>query len=352
MTIEGIDADLLRRFIPVDSLPENHLNDLGRKAVIQNLPRGRILFKRGDENRYFHFLIEGTADLADAEFNIEAVEGQTDRARACLDDGNPHGVTAVTTSDVQVLVVERDYLDLVLTWDQAGNYMAEEVLSTETGNDWMSCLLQSHIFAQIPPANIQQLFQKFEEITLPPGAAVIRQGEPGDYFYVLKSGAARITRRIRRDGEPTEILLAEVGPGDVFGEDALIGDTPRNATVQMTTPSELMRLGKDDFKQLMEAPVTRFITLAECVQHREAGKRLELLDVRLPQEYREGHLKGARNLPLQAMRNNTDRLEEGVTYVTVCDGGRRSVLAAFILCQFGLDAIALEDPPKPSRDAA
>ena len=91
------------------------------------------------------------------------------------------------------------------------------------------------------------------------GDNVIKQGDPGDYFYVLKSGHCRITRRLSQDGQVKEVSLAEIGPGDVFGEDALIGDAPRNATVTMIDDGSLMRLGQEDFEDLLQNPVLRAI---------------------------------------------------------------------------------------------
>ena len=98
---------------------------------------------------------------------------------------------------------------------------------------------------------------------MPAGEAVVKQGDPGDYFYVLKSGRAQIVRRMSSDGDLKDVTLAELHPGDVFGEDALIGDAPRNASVVMTVSGSLMRLGKEDFRVLMQDPIMRYIDFDE-----------------------------------------------------------------------------------------
>lgn len=209
------------------------------------------------------------------------------------------------------------------------------------------------MFAAVPPAKIQALFARFEEVRLAAGEVVIRQGDPGDYFYVLKSGTCRITRRLSQAGKLQEVPLAELGPGDVFGEDALIGNAPRNATVTMASDGALMRLGQEDFEDLLQDPVITYIDYDEMqVMIRDPEARIELLDVRLPVEFRRGNIPGSRNLPLHALRQNLDRLRPDTVYVLACDGGRRSILASYILSQEGLDARVLRDAPSLSSSAA
>lgn len=341
-SVDAVSLKTLRGMVPFDTLSETHLIDIQGKGRLVALDKSKIVFKRGTSDGQLHYLIDGAVDLTDANYDVRPVVGGSERARAALDDHNPHAVTAVTTSPVQLFVVPKDHVDLVLTWDQAGNYMVTELSEgTDIDNDWMSSLLGAAMFAAIPPANIQQLFARFEEVTFESGADVIRQGEPGDYFYVVKAGRCRVAR----DGSKEEVL-AELGPGDMFGEDALIGDAPRNATVTMVSDGELMRLGKADFQALLQDPVLDYIDYESLLALIDApDEQVQVLDVRLPAEYQQGSVAGSRNLPLQVLRQNIAQLDADVCYVVTCDGGRRSVLAAYLLSQEGLDARVLSDPP-------
>jgi CRP-like cAMP-binding protein len=344
---DSMPLDLLKRLVPFNTLSESHLQDIQRKGRLVLLDRGKVLFKRGAEDPDVHYLLQGSVDLTDASFDITPVEGGSERCLRALDDHNPHAVTAVSTTPVRLFVVPKDHVDLVLTWHQAGNYMVTDLTSGGAfDNDWMSSLLASAMFAAVPPANIQQLFAKFEETRKDAGQAVINQGDPGDYFYVVKSGRCNVTRKVLRQGETKEVLLAELGPGDMFGEDALIGDAPRNATVTMITQGALMRLAKPDFQALLQDPVLDYVAYADLLAMLEDPKeKVIILDVRLPAEYKEGNVPGSRNLPLQVLRENLSRLDPDTLYVVTCDGGRRSVLAAYILNQEGMIAHVLKDPP-------
>ena len=75
----------------------------------------------------------------------------------------------------------------------------------------------------LPAVTIEHLARHVEHVTIKPGQTVCVQGEPGDAFYVIESGDAAVLG----DGK----LLRTLGPGDSFGEIALIHDIPRTATV-------------------------------------------------------------------------------------------------------------------------
>ena len=352
---DAVSLNDLRRFEPFSRFSETHLNDIRRRSDIVAHPKGKILFKRDEVDTRLHFLLEGSVDLADANFNVVPVEAGSERAVQSLDVAGPHTLTAITTSPVRLLSVQKDVVDLVLTWDQAGNYMVADLSAGEREGvelDWMSNLLQSALFAQIPPANIQRLFTRFQEITFTAEQPVVVQGEAGDFFYVLKAGRARIVRRMTVEGQSRDLTLAELRPGDVFGEDALIGDAPRNASVVMITDGSLMRLNKEDFQSLLQHPVLRFVDWPTYLELARTGGTVELLDVRLPLEFKQGRIKGARNLPLHALRQQLQTLSQDCTYVTTCDGGRRSQLAAYILNQHGFDAVVLKDIPEGLVTAA
>ena len=353
---DSVDMRILRRFKPFDGLADTHLNDIRRKLETAQHPKGKILFRRDEADASLHFLLEGSVDLADANFAITSISADTARANESLDATNPHAFTAISTTPVTVASLPKDYLDLVLTWDQAGNYMVSDLSAGELDGvelDWMSCLLQSALFAQVPPANIQKLFSRFVEVVARQGETVVGQGEPGDFFYVVKTGRAHIMRRMTVDGQVKDLTLAELRPGDVFGEDALIGDAPRNASVVMAVDGSLMRLGKDDFGSLLQQPVLRYVDWSQYQAMLQVpSDAVELLDVRLPVEYRQGRIKGARNLPLHMLRQQLPTLAPDAHYVTTCDGGRRSALAAYLLHQHGFDAVVLKDVPTGLVSAA
>jgi rhodanese-related sulfurtransferase len=232
-------------------------------------------------------------------------------------------------------------LDMMLTWDQTGSYEVNELRGVgeegPSSDDWMTNLLQTKAFHKIPPANIQAIFMRMQRVDYKSGEVVIKQGDEGDYFYVVVKGRCAVTREtpLNRDG----IKLAELGIGDTFGEEALISDAKRNASITMLTEGALMRLAKQDFRTLLNEPMLEWVDMDEGRTIVAQGGKW--LDVRLPSEFENYRLDGALNLPLYFIRLKLKTLERDVHYVVCCDTGRRSSAAAYILCERGFEAYVL-----------
>jgi rhodanese-related sulfurtransferase len=250
----------------------------------------------------------------------------------------PRRVSAKARDRVQFISIDSDLLDVMLTWDQTGTYEVSELAGEEDdGEDWMTMLLQTKAFHKIPPANIQAIFMRMQQINYKSGDVILKQGAEGDYFYVLTRGSAVVTREtpLSKDG----IKLAELNVGDTFGEEALISDAKRNATVTMRSDGHVMRLGKEDFKTLLNEPMLDWVDRQEAEAIIAEGG--QWLDVRLPSEFENQHLDSAINIPLYFIRLKINTLDKGRQYVVCCDTGRRSSAGAYILSERGFQAYVL-----------
>ncbi|NBC23390.1 MAG: cyclic nucleotide-binding domain-containing protein, partial [Gammaproteobacteria bacterium] len=141
---------------------------------------------------------------------------------------------------------------------------------------------------------------------------------------------------------------AELGVGDTFGEEALISDAKRNATVTMLTDGSVMRLGKDDFNTLLNEPMLEWVDYAEAQDI--VAKGGQWLDVRLPSEFDNYHQEGAANIPLYFIRLKLGTLDKDKRYVVCCDTGRRSSAGAYILSERGFNACVLRGGINSARN--
>jgi CRP-like cAMP-binding protein len=339
---EGRAADvaLLRKFSPLDGMKNDNLTALARKVAVSELPAGRTLFKEGDNGKRTIWLVSGMLELRERDRTVAMIRGGTPEARNPISQSLPRQHTARAVDPIEYLAIDSDLLDMMITWDQTGTYEVAELqaqFGNTGGDDWMTTLLQTKAFHRIPPANIQAIFMRMQRVACRAGEIVIQQGAEGDYFYAIVSGKCIVTREtpLNREG----IRLAELSVGDTFGEEALISEAKRNATVAMATDGVLMRLNKQDFRELMNEPLQQWVSYEEA---REIiGKGGRWLDVRLPSEFQNLSLEGAVNIPLYFIRLKLTALDRNVPYVLYCDTGRRSSAAAFIMLERGFDAYVL-----------
>jgi len=339
MTDKIPTIDTLTAFIPLDSLKRENLTALAKKTQIKDLQSGQILFKEGDREKRTYYLLAGNLKLSNKSGSTKTIEAGTTESRIPLIPVLPRHYTVTADSAVQFISIDTDLLDVMLTWDQTGHYEVSELNDGDepASNDWMTTLLQSKTFQLIPPGNIQAIFMRMQQVNYSAGDVVIKQGDEGDFFYVITKGTCTVTRETPLNDEG--IQLAELHDGDTFGEEALISEAKRNATVTMLTDGAVMRLGKDDFNKLLNEPIINWTDYDEAKEIVANGGYW--LDVRLPSEFEAFHEEGAINIPLYFMRLKLNTLDPGKTYVLCCDTGRRSSAGTFILNESGFNTRVL-----------
>jgi CRP-like cAMP-binding protein len=346
-----IDEEKLKQYSPFDGLQEEYLAEALEQVSVEEIAKGKMLFKRGRANTRRYFLIEGRVDLIDAQYNIQSLRG----GHGALTTLNPDSPTrcscVVKDSTAMVFSIEAEVLDRLVAWSESAESAFEAEMSsrndfdpTATGqfdvvsvedeftNDWMSSLLSSPLFSRVPLALVQDLFAKFNDIDAEVGQIVIKEGEQGDFFYVIASGRVRITNK-------SGSVDIEMEAGQHFGEEALLGDTLRNATVEVIEPAILKQLGADDFNSLLTEPVLKYLTAEQLAA---LDKPHKVIDVKMPLEYRAHHYSGAINLPLSRLRAAMKELAQSAVYVIPDDCGSRSKIAAHLMCQAGFDAYIIQ----------
>jgi CRP-like cAMP-binding protein len=252
-------------------------------------------------------------------------------------------------TDASVLAIDSVVLNRMLTWRLS---YQDLLLALEQGGEeveWLEQLLENPLFAKVPPANIQAMLARLQRLELPAGSQVLAEGEAGDCCFFLRSGRAEVMRGAGSESQ----VLAELEVGACFGEEALLSDRPRNATVTMIEEGSVLRLDRQDFFALLKAPVVAEVSLGEASRLLSQGG--QWLDVRLQEEYERAHALESLHMPLQLLRLKARLLDRSRTYLCYCDSGKRSASAVFLLTQLGYSAYALRDGldalPAVQRDA-
>jgi len=334
-------VDQLAKYIPMNTLDAERLLDLSQHARMVSLAKKSRIFQHGDQDSLVIFLYEGSITLKNKTSTITLTADDKD-ALMSLDPHQPRLYTAIANSDVKLIYVERNLLDILLTWDPYSGYQVNEIYENNQQpgyydqNDWMLTILKSSIFKKIPPIKIQVMFQKLETVITQKNQIIFSQGDEGDYFYLIKSGHCQI---IRDTGYEKEKII-NIGPGNSFGEEALLSNSPRNATVKMLNDGALLRLNKKDFDDLFIDPVVEILDFAQAEALHAHGATW--VDVRQEEEYNTSFIPESLNIPLNRIRESLTEIPIDAPCIVYCDTGQRSACAAYLLSAYGYEAYMLE----------
>ncbi len=351
--MSAVSPDLLRAFEPLSSLSDARLQEFADLCHMETIGAGLDPFRIRPAAEQMSYLVSGQLQVHFASGGLETVIGGTATARVALARAEP--IThAKALTDIEMIRIDRDLLDIMMTWDQLAAFDATRTGRFKTvsaqapavdpiPDNWnvMSGVfsmrnLRTGAFAHMPSPHIGELLNRFSRLEVKAAQVMIREGEEGDYYYVIESGRAQVTRQV---GGVT-VTLADLKNGDAFGEEALVLEAKRNATVTMNLDGVVLRLAKQDFIELLKEPLLNKVQAAEAESKVAAGA--QWLDVRYPAEYQYDRMQGAINVPLAEIRNAFGVLDKSRSYVVYCQSGRRSAAAAFLLAHRGFKVMLLD----------
>jgi len=194
-------------------------------------------------------------------------------------------------------------------------------------------------FSELTRAEVLACGEAMETIVVPGGSDVVRQGQPGQYLYVVEEGKVEVWRSGPSFG-PAPVRVATLGVGAAFGEEALLQESTRNATIRAKSDSRLLRLSKAMFDKYLRGRLVDEIDAAEA-QRRLAEGGAVLIDCRYDVEYGLAHIPGARLMPLDQLRDRIRGLDHKKSYIVYCRTGSRSRAGAYVMRQAGLRAACL-----------
>ena len=400
-----ITPSVLANFEPLSTLSSSRLQELSGLCFVERVSKEiNPLRLNMAKTSQVMFLLAGDLGLRFKDGSKKILRASTPAAKYSIDERRLALQDAIALTEVQVIRIDLDLLDIMMTWDQlsrikplpnknnaaqasipqpqtaAKNTPSKQVAITETSHTsqlvsekrdpqaspalapskaklvnadetpnvslWMrdtdmfsAQKIKSGIFSRLPTANIEEMFRRMQYVAFGAGQVVVQQGAIGDYYYLLESGIALMTRITVSQNKPE--LIKTIATGDFFGEEAVVSEGKSNVSVTMQSAGAVLRLKKSDFNELLKAPLINTVTQTQAQQQMTAGKAV-LVDVRFPSEFKFDSIDGAVNLPLNQIRNLMAGLDKTKQYMTYCQTGRRSSAAAFILIEQGFDAVVLE----------
>jgi cAMP-dependent protein kinase regulator len=220
------------------------------KLIDKEFQEGEVLCNEGDKGDSIFIISEGEvsitrtdsygkkvslSELSDGDFFGEfAFFAKTDRL-ATVVAKKETSVFEITNDDIEAIIKEFPEVKDVLF-----EFYKERVI--------VNLLALSPVFSPLTLEERDEVISKFAMKEYAIGKDVIKEGDPGDSIFLVKSGRVKITTN--KGGKI--ISLAELNAGDFFGEISLVTGKPRTATVTAETQAELLELKKADFDSILE----------------------------------------------------------------------------------------------------
>jgi len=240
--------DRLTGILP--GLGTHELNQIVSAVKPVTYAAGALIIREGDTAEEFFVVLEGQVEVVKelhAPDEKQIVLSQLGPGAYFGEIGLLRGIKRTASvraaTDVTVLVLNREtFITIVSECDLVSAQIADTVRQR---------VMATRLAETLPRLSRQQIARylpNFKLIRYKPGEAIVRQGEPADMFYIITIGRAEVVNH-RPGGE--DFVLAQLGPGEWFGEMGLILGSPRNATVRASGDVEVMGLDRKNFQELM-----------------------------------------------------------------------------------------------------
>ncbi len=285
------------------------LAGVARNARVLCLPPARWLARNHRDLGAHFYLLRGRVHTEAPRQRLRA------RAFGAVRHVYPGCGAVRTASPCQLLRIADEQRDFLLRRSQND-------LAADPAEGWLTQFLNSRMMTELPMDGWQRLLAAFVPRTFARGAPIIRAGSEADCCFVVERGHAVVHRGAR--------TLAHLGPGDFFGEDALVLGTTRTADVTALAPVLAHAIDLHTFNELL------LFRLVQAVTHVRGGRLLNLGPARVA---------GAVRVRVDALRDQAGQLDPKVTYFVVGGSVAERYLCAFLLLQRGLRASPVDGTP-------
>ncbi|MBI3915132.1 MAG: cyclic nucleotide-binding domain-containing protein [Chloroflexi bacterium] len=243
----GDTRALLQRAPLFAEFSAEEIKKIAARLRPENFARGQIILEQGAVGEKFYLLRRGRVqvfrrDAEGLEHPLEElVSGDYFGERALL-TGDPRNATIRAATPVEALTLSKKDFDRLIRPGFEGHRKVDAAIRR------INLLRRIPIFADFSIFELRHLVNQLERVRVPAEQAVVRQGESGDQFYIIEEGQVAVRIELP-SGDVVE--NARLGPGEYFGEIALLMDVPRTATIVTTQKTQLLTIHADTFKQLM-----------------------------------------------------------------------------------------------------
>jgi rhodanese-related sulfurtransferase len=333
----GIDSRVVIQNVARDFYPFRLLTlDRAREAFdtmrVFELRQGESITLKGGKSRDYLFILVGALRFSHELTDEFVARAEDTRERPVFIPAAPYAITAVAAADAVFCVADAVMFDTLLLWDE----LARCARKDDALCDRLAGVRHALAFSGLPLEGWMEAFGRMTRREVAEGEIVVPASDDRPALVILKEGAAEATRT---DADATTVVVAELAPGAVFGEEAAVAEEVRTATVTMLTDGVTYVLSQSDFIDIVAMPHVAEIDALTARDRLETGARL--LDIRYENERAESSIPGSAFIPLHDLQERMGELADDVDYIVYCRSGRRSKAAVGLMTQAGIRAASL-----------
>ncbi|MEZ4406443.1 MAG: cyclic nucleotide-binding domain-containing protein [Polyangiales bacterium] len=250
----------------LSELPPDALARVLDAVTLLRVAPGEVVMREGEPGDAFYMIARGKLLVTRKGQRLASLEAGSVVGEMALLSAAPRGATVTATEPADLLVFGREALaaasrELAVLAAALERFMRQRLVDH---------LLATHpFFKPFDPAQRVQLAARFEPRSFTAGATLIREGEPGEGLWMLLTGGAAVTRE--------GVDIATLGPGELFGEIALLDATPTTATVTATANGTALVLARELFERLVAGVPQLRRYLEDLADERRMDLRLSLV---------------------------------------------------------------------------
>ena len=241
----------LLKSTPFALLEEPERRRLAQKLKTRTVHRGDAVFRKGDPGDAFYIVASGRAQVVEADSAPHAIQlGTLGRGghfgEGALVSNTARGATVLATRDLQLLTLAKtDFDEALAEHPDVRNVLKRYMEDLGIHN----FLKQFSVLGAVPATVLRDIVARLKPLSVKPGAVIVREGEPGHEFYIVRRGILEVSR----SGGAEEQIVSYLGPGDFFGELSLLTGKNRAATVTAQSAAKLYVLPHEAFHASLEA---------------------------------------------------------------------------------------------------
>lgn len=331
-----LSGEKLKKYNYFSKLSDGALEELAGKIQQVEIEPGTMIIQEGTSADAFYFIKEGEVEVtkktnAGETVKISVISSGQGFGEVALLTCSRRCSSVISKNNVKLFKLNKtDFENIIMTDSSFTSMLLKRVSNYEHYNRMKT--LQP--FQLLEPEKMVALTDRMTEKKFASGENIINQDEKGDLFYIIKSGKVSVLVKKKDEEDPEQVAV--LGEGDSFGEEAIIRDQRRNATVRAEEETIVLVLDKKDFDSILKASFLDF-AFPEDIPLDNTDNYF-FLDARIPPEYEEEHIAGAVNIPLEELRQKYKELDPSKEYVTYCTNDSRGMAAAFLLKNHGFNA--------------